>query len=339
MKQTIMLLVVLLLASCGQKTEKNDSASVRMTNDVLLKTTPVKNQGHSDLCWDYAMLATIETEHLMQGDSVNLSPDYVARRLLEEEGNRLYLTHKGNISLRGVAPMLIRLIETYGLTHYDAYHAGSNTDYSTICRKIPPMAQGSRSLKDFRESLTSLLDNEINAIVPRAYMFGAVYTPLEFAHSVCRDDEYMAYTSFTHHPFGEAFPLEIPDNRYNDTFMNVPIDTLMGIIINNVRHCHPVCWEGDISEKGFSFERGIAVLEKPLSGNVQQERQQEFENHKTTDDHCMEIVGIAHDGSGQKYFIMKNSWGTGNPCHGFMYVSFDYVKLKTIGIVAPTQSL
>lgn len=98
MKQTIMLLVVLLLVSCGQRKDGKTTGSQRMTTEVLLKTTPVKNQGHSELCWDYAMLATIETEHLMQGDSVNLSPDYVARRLLEEEGNRLFLTHTGRIS-------------------------------------------------------------------------------------------------------------------------------------------------------------------------------------------------------------------------------------------------
>ena len=47
-------------------------------NDVLLKTTPVKDQGQSGLCWVYAMLATIETERLQLGDSVNLSPDCAA---------------------------------------------------------------------------------------------------------------------------------------------------------------------------------------------------------------------------------------------------------------------
>lgn len=50
--------------------------------DVMLPTTPMKNQGSSSLCWAYAMLATIETEHLVQGDSVNLSVDYVARAYL-----------------------------------------------------------------------------------------------------------------------------------------------------------------------------------------------------------------------------------------------------------------
>lgn len=336
-KIIVILFIGILLVSCGKEKTGNTADNNHFTNEILLKTTPVKNQGRSPLCWDYAMLATIETEHLMQGDSVNLSADFVARKLIEEEGDRLFLTHKGKVSLRGVMPMLVRLIQTYGLTHYDAFHTDSTTDYNVICRKVLPMAQGSRTLDEFRQRLAVFLDGDIHATTPRVYMLGAVYTPLEFAHSVCRPDEYMAFTSYTHHPFNMAFPLEIPDNKYSDTFMNVPIDSLMNIIVSNIRSGHPVCWEGDISEPGFSFGNGTAVLPEPLKGNVQEERQHEFENHQTTDDHCMEIVGIAHDSKGQKFFIMKNSWGTGNPYHGFMYVSFDYVRLKTIAIEAPTH--
>src|SRR3712207_7203455 len=71
--------LTLLLWACGRPAEnKKESPNPRpaLTPEVMLKTTPVKNQGMSDLCWAYAMLATIETEHLMQGDSVNLSADY-----------------------------------------------------------------------------------------------------------------------------------------------------------------------------------------------------------------------------------------------------------------------
>jgi bleomycin hydrolase len=34
-----------------------------------------------------------------------------------------------------------------------------------------------------------------------------------------------------------------------------------------------------------------------------------------------------------RFFIAKNSWGTGNPYGGYMYLSFNYVKLKTIAIL------
>ena len=67
-KWTFLLAALMLFAACGRKQQHT------YTNDLLLPMTPVKNQGKSELCWAYAMLATIETEHLVRGDSVNLSP-------------------------------------------------------------------------------------------------------------------------------------------------------------------------------------------------------------------------------------------------------------------------
>ena len=62
-------------------------------------------------------------------------------------------------------------------------------------------------------------------------------------------------------------------------------------------------------------------------------RQREFDTFRTTDDHCMAIIGIARDKEDRKYFICKNSWGTENPYGGLMYMSFDYVRLKTIAVM------
>ena len=62
--------------------------------DVVLGYTPVKNQDSSQLCWAYAMLATMESEHIMKGDSVNLSVAYIARMMLQEKAvnSKLRLT-------------------------------------------------------------------------------------------------------------------------------------------------------------------------------------------------------------------------------------------------------
>ena len=76
-------------------------------------------------------------------------------------------------------------------------------------------------------------------------MYGAEYTPGEFARSVCSPGAYVGLTSFTHHPFYTRFALEVPDNTEHNEFYNVPIDTLMATIERAVRTGHGVCWEGD----------------------------------------------------------------------------------------------
>ena len=46
----------------------------------------------------------------------------------------------------------------------------------------------------------------------------------------------------------------------------------------------------------------------------------------------MAIVGIAHDEHGEKYFIMKNSWGTNRPHKGLDYLSFEDFRDQTLAV-------
>lgn len=329
MKKSILLfLSFLVLISCGKQQRKADDPKRKFTVELRLPATPVKDQGTSSLCWVYAMLATIETEHIMQGDSVNLSPDYVARMYLSEQACRRRLLPKKvarnehPVTTRGMCTMALDLIQTYGLQHYDAYHRRTETDYNLLCRKLKVGIDAEK-----------LLDERIGTLPKQVFMLGAMYTPLEFAHSVCTDDEYTALTSFTHHPYGQRFPLEVPDNYYHNTFLNVPLDTMMNCIVRSLSAGHPVCWEGDTSEPGFQFGKGYAVLENEDKPVTAEHRQASFEARRTTDDHVMEIVGLAHDQHGRRFFLCKNSWGTGNRYRGFMFLSENYVRMKTIAVV------
>ena len=329
MKKTVFLfLSFLVLISCEKQRGKVNVSEEKFTVELRLPTTPVKDQGSSSLCWVYAMLATLETEHIMRGDSVNLSPDYVARMYLSEQANRRRLLpnkvvqKEAGITTRGMCTMALDLIQTYGLQHYDAYRHKPNMDYNVLCRKL-----------DYGNDTEKLLDRYIGPLPNQVFMLGALYTPLEFAHSVCTDDEYIALTSFTHHPYGQRFPLEVPDNYFHNTFLNVPLDTMMNRIVHSLRSGHPVCWEGDTSEPGFLFGEGYAVLKNEKKKVTAERRQASFEARRTTDDHVMEIVGLAHDQHGRRFFLCKNSWGTANRYHGFMFLSENYVRMKTIAVV------
>ena len=332
MKKSIFIfLSCLVLISCGQQRSNISFPEEKFTVDLRLPTTPVKDQGSSSLCWVYAMLATLETEHIMRGDSVNLSPDYVARMYLSEQASRRRLLpnkvvqKEAGITTRGMCTMALDLIQTYGLQHYDAYRHKPDMDYNVLCRKL-----------DKGNDAENLLDKYIGPLPNQVFMLGALYTPLEFAHSVCTDDEYIALTSFTHHPYGQRFPLEVPDNYFHNTFLNVPLDTMMNRIVQSLRAGHPVCWEGDTSEPGFLFGEGYAVLKNEKKKVTAERRQASFEARRTTDDHVMEIVGLAHDQHGRRFFLCKNSWGTDNRYGGFMFLSENYVRMKTIAVVLRT---
>ena len=336
---TWLLIIGLMTACCRPAPKTSEATPNEFTDEVVLKTTPVRNQGHSDLCWAYAMLTTIETDRLMVGDSITLSTDYVARCLLQEEARRYFLSKGGtNISLRGMSSTLLNLLERSGALPFDSYYQNQGTDiynrgvnYNVLCRKVKDVARASASLSMLDQHVTDLLDREVGCLPRIIALYGATYTPHEFAHSLCLPGDYVAMTSFTHHPFGSKFALETPDNRFGDTFLNLPIDTLMKRIVQSLQSGHAVCWEGDTSEAGFrSAERRATMPEGTKA--TQEERQRLFDRRQTTDDHCMELCGLARDRKGQRFFIAKNSWGKGNRYKGFMYLSDDYVRLKTIAV-------
>lgn len=260
----IITILTLCICSCQYKsshTSCNTPQGSVVQEIKLISTTPVKNQGKSPLCWAYAMLATMESEHIMKGDSVNLSVAYIARMMLQEKAVEYYFS-KGTkpISMRGMAPMLIHYINKYGIVPYDSYEDKKDIDMRVLCRKVEFLCRNAIAqqigIEKLKSRLNRLFDDEMGYMPAKTvYMLGAEYTPEEFANSVCFPGEYEMLTSFTHHPFGERFALETPDNQTQEVFLNVPIDQLMQYIRNAISHGHPVCWEGDISEEGFRHPR------------------------------------------------------------------------------------
>lgn len=330
----LMLAALLAAEGCREGKSRTGSQAVRFTDETRLPMTPVKDQGRSGLCWIYAMLATIETDRIAMGDSVSLSPDYAARTLLEDEARRCFLSRgRHKITMRGMATGVFSLMERHGMTPFDSYHSYSAVNYRALARRTELACRSAKTLGGAERRVSQILDDCISALPRRVFMLGAEYTAEEFARSVAMERDYEALTSFTHHPFGSRFAIETPDNSFGDKYLNVSIDSLVERIRQSLRAGRAVCWEGDTSEEGFSFGRGIADV-RPGQPVTQELRQRHFDTLRTTDDHCMAIIGTARDRRGRRFFIMKDSHGTGNPYGGMMYVSEDYVRLKTVAIVA-----
>lgn len=226
----IITILTLCICSCQYKsshTSCNTPQGSVVQETKLISTTPVKNQGKSPLCWAYAMLATMESEHIMKGDSVNLSVAYIARMMLQEKAVEYYFS-KGTkpISMRGMAPMLIHYINKYGIVPYDSYEDKKDIDMRVLRRKVEFLCRNAIAqqigIEKLKSRLNRLFDDEMGYMPAKTvYMLGAEYTPEEFANSVCFPGEYEMLTSFTHHPFGERFALETPDNQNQEVFLNV----------------------------------------------------------------------------------------------------------------------
>ncbi len=227
------MLFVALLCSCGSKPHvaKPDGFNA----EVMLKTTPAKDQGKSNVGWCCAMLDVIETEHLMQGDSVNLSSDYVMRCWLRQQTED-YISSKGStdISIDGQGYMVCTLIRQDGCFPYDSYYNPQPINYNVVVRRIKMLADlaiaKGTSTEEGMKSIDELLDKEIGFLPKNVYMLRAEYTPLEFAHSVCGKEEYITMT-----------PSEDDDS-------------LLQTISRSLTDRHPVMWTSDAnSDNAFAI--------------------------------------------------------------------------------------
>ena len=220
----------------------------------------------------------------------------------------------------------------------------------------------------WKKDVQGMLDNYFGQCPTEFEYKGKKYTPQSFVKDYLQLDpnDYVSLTSYTHHPFYSQFVLEIQDNWRWATSYNLPLDEFMRVMEESVKNGWTFAWGADVSEDGFSRrtgknkcvatvpdtkatagvgsdqsrwtgeKAGAKIAQADAAGEkviTQEMRQEGYDNWTTTDDHGMQIYGIAKDQNGKEYFMMKNSWGEYGPYKGFWYVSKPYVAYKTMNIV------
>lgn len=220
----------------------------------------------------------------------------------------------------------------------------------------------------WKKDVQGMIDNYFGKCPTEFEYKGKKYTPQSFVKDYLQLDpnDYVSLTSYTHHPFYSQFVLEIQDNWRWATSYNLPLDEFMRVMEEGVKNGYTFAWGADVSEDGFSRrtgknkcvatvpdtkatagvgsdqsrwtgeKAGAKIAQADAAGEkviTQEMRQEGYDNWTTTDDHGMQIYGIAKDQNGKEYFMMKNSWGEYGPYKGFWYVSKPYVAYKTMNIV------
>jgi len=336
---------------------------------ATVETTPVKNQARTGTCWSFATTSFLETEIMRTGhDPLDVSEMYFVRMNYPQKIENFVRMHGSAAMGEGsVAGDVMRAVRLFGIVPEAVYpgirYGGQRHDHSELYAVLKASAD---QLVD-RAPLSPVWPDAIVGILnaylgtpPDTFQFqGRTYTPQSFAASLGVDPHnYVELTSFTHHPFNTWFAVEVPDNWAKNESYNIPLDELMAVIDRALSNGFSVDWDGDVSERGFCQADGVAVLPRTSSDQrtdaqrsmlcktpepelavSQAIRQAGFDNHTSTDDHLMQLVGIARDQNGTKYYLTKNSWGITGPYDGYIYMSESYVRAKTISLVVHRDAL
>lgn len=366
--------------SCDTDTCATDTTGFRFTEVDVCRTTPVKDQNKSGTCWSFAGTSFLE-EQVMRagGPELDLSEMFTVRQCYLEKA-RKYIRMEGKINFAqgGAIADVAYVAGKYGVVPEEAYPGLNYGEDKHSHYEMFDAMKGYLDgvMKNSNKKLSTAWEPGFEAIldaylgkVPETFKYeGKTYTPKEFAKKLGLDkpEKFVNVTSYTHHPFHTDFILEIPDNWLWATSYNVPIEELKAIVDKALKNGYTVGWSADVSEGGFKWYDGFAVLPAEVSEGdmtnselakwtkmsdkdraakrfevngpvkevtvTQESRQESFDNLTTTDDHGMVIVGTAVDQEGNRFYKVKNSWDTNQVYDGFIYVSEPYFLEKTLAV-------
>lgn len=369
------------LMSYAQTTTNIEGSNYQFTKVAHLDATEVLSQGYTGTCWSFSALSFFESEMIRKGvkNPPVLSQMYIARKAYEDKADRyIRLDGKANFSEGGAFADIPFVFKKYGIVPEAVYtgkiYGQESHNHQELFNSLNGYVQGVLGYLErkgnkpmsstWKVGLNALLDAYLGEDPKNFKYEGKEYTPKSFAASTKLNmDDYVSLTSFVDMPLHEPVQLLIQDNWLWESSYNLTLDELLETTTHALKTGYTVAWASDVSEKGFNFRKGLAIVPEDESAiqikgqdnrnfsdagalkeadafltpvkelNITPElRQEGYDNKTTTDDHGMHMTGLYKEANGTQYFLVKNSWGTGNFPQGYLYVSENYFKYKTINI-------
>jgi bleomycin hydrolase len=376
------LLFLIAIIVKGQDAGSDNIDSYRFSTVISLPASPVKDQYKSGTCWSFAATSFMESELLRLGyDTTDISEMFFVYYAYLSKAERYVRMHgSANFGPGGQAHDVMDVVKAHGFAVED--------EFPGLIRGEEKHKHGELDavLKAFLDALITAKDGKLSKVWKDAFKAlldtylgnpdGFVTTTRlasEKRFPAFNPDDYIELTSFTHHPYYTLFALEIPDNWSHGLYYNLPPDELTEVIDFALNNNYTVCWDGDVSDKGFSHSNGLAIVpDKDISAMEGTEkarwekltekeknaelfsfsqpgkekrithemRQEVFDNFQATDDHLMHITGMVKDQNGVKYYITKNSWAANsNQNGGYLNMSESYTGLNTIAVMVHKNAL
>lgn len=380
------LAAAVLSPSTARADEETPDTAFVFTDEIVIPVTSVKDQNKSGTCWCFSGTSFFENEiRKAGGDSLDLSEMFTVYHCYLDKADR-YVRMYGNAnfaaggSIMDVPYVWLRYgavpEEVYrGLCYGEDKHVHGELDGELAAIVDVVTKKPNKKISPaWKKAFEGVLEAYLGKLPEKFTYKGKEYTPQSYAASLpVNPDNYVALTSFTHHPFYEEFVFEVPDNWLWANYMNIPLDELKAVVDNALAMGYTVAWAADVSEGGFKWTDGVALMPKgknegdmdgtelsrwvhlsdkdrqnekyEFKGPVeeievtQELRQNMFDSQETTDDHGMEIVGTARDQKGNRYYKVKNSWDTNQKYDGYLYVSEPFFLAKTLNLLVNKKAV
>ena len=346
----------------------------------MVPVTSVKNQNKSGTCWSFGATSFVEAELLrINKQEIDLSEMFfVYHAYLKKADNYVRLHGLANFGPGGQAHDVMDIIRDHGMLNesdYQAYvpgfdnhvHGELDNVLGGFVKDVVKNPSGHLSqawIDAFKLMLNSYLgDAEAKSDIALNNLSKNNFNP----------DDYIELTSYMYKPFYKQIRLEVPDNWSYSMYYNIPLDEMMELLKSAIKGGYSICWDGDVSDPGFSHKNGLAIMPetqvKNLAGSEQSKweamskkelmknmysfeepitemnvtdslRQNAFDNYSATDDHLMHLTGLLKDQNGTFYYVTKNSWAdNSNENGGYLSMSEAYMRMNTVAIMIHRDAL
>lgn len=351
---TLILALILLTQGC--------ISHKRFSNTTLVKTTDLKHQKFTGQCWSFASTSLLEAETIRLGYDIPELSSFYFVYLTYLDNAEDYINNNGTSRLnRGdLTFSVLEVFEKHGAVPESIYDGklGSLTTRrqmnnrwdeedqmnALIKQKLDSLIKTNASVDQTLEIVENILNEYIGEIPERFTFKGKTETPKTFADKFVplNSKDYIELTSYNHHPFYQKVMLEIPANWRFKKYLNLPIESFMNTIDNALNSGFSLAWDGDIGAKegfkdnGYVRVKGEYEDEKLIS---QEQRQSAYKRGTTRDDHNMHLVGYTYDRKGEKFYMLKNTWGKDRGMDGIYYLSENYFRLRTISVTVHKDAI
>jgi bleomycin hydrolase len=323
----------------AQETNPNPRYILRREGIASL---PVEDQCNSSTCWVFGTTSLLGSELLKKSsDSVNFSEMFIARYAYIDKAKKYVQTGgKSYFDGGGQFHDVIRVVNRYGIVPESVYsgklkkntghqHQKLDTAMQQVLHRLLGMGKTDLNKQDI-----AVLNDTLNKYlgkVPVDFIYrGKKYNPKTFAKKFASGiNDFAELVSFANQNLYQKFVLADKYNWALDSFYNITVQDMVTITDSALHNGWSVGWEGDVTNSGFNFSVGYAAMDS-LIPNLDSMRLVNYKNETTERDHMLHLVGTGLDNKNRKWYYLKNSWGTGNPFHGYLYMNENYFKTQTV---------